>query len=266
VDNSTGRRRKILTSSGDGTLVLAGATAAPPEADWSIEYCESHATPIRHERVWLDRDQTLFAVVSGSVFIMSPLTYVTSPTDPAYGTTKFKVSGGALAPGQDLAGLFLVDRMTSVAYYIEYGLDTAGYIGILYDRRARLQGADGFKVVAGHIESAAALAAKLMRITISGGDAAPDLSVADQLEVSVSGGEPLTITNPIGISRPTSGRRFTLTLVNNTSGALGNVTWGSAYRLSPWASPAPGHSRSIEFRHNGSSWIEIARTPADVPN
>jgi len=64
---------------------------------------------------------------------------------------------------------------------------------------------------------------------------------------------------------PLAGRRVTISLCNATGGALETATWGTAYRLAPWVTLAPGYSRSIQFRHNGEDWIEVARTPTDVP-
>lgn len=73
-----------------------------------------------------------------------------------------------------------------------------------------------------------------------------------------------TIGNPLHV--PTARQPLTITVRNTSGGALGAVTWGSAYRLAAWTSPANGFSRSIAFVFNGTNWIEVSRTPADVPN
>jgi hypothetical protein len=44
------------------------------------------------------------------------------------------------------------------------------------------------------------------------------------------------------------------------------VTGDTLYKLADWISPAKAFSRSIDFRFNGTNWVEVARTPADVPN
>jgi hypothetical protein len=268
VDNSSGARRRIIRSLVGGELVLAGAEPVASGAAWSIEFCASHATPIQHENVRLDPGQTLFAVVAYPVSIAGPPTYVSAHADPAYGTTKFKIASSSPAPGQDLTGLFLVNDADGSAHYIEFGLDAQSCLGILYDRRAFLQPTDQFSVVAGHTAHIAGTAPSLsfMVAAAAGAKLVPDLSVSSEFEISVTCEAALAIDNPVASPGPATGQRITLTLTNTTSGQLGQVTWGSSYRLSPWTNPAPGHSRTIEFRFNGRNWVEIARTPADVPN
>jgi hypothetical protein len=266
VDNTTGARRKILASLVDGSLVLAGEAAAAPGTHWSIEFCETHATPVRHESVLLDPDQTLFAVLARSVHITGPLSYVATPADSAFGTTKFRIAAHSLAARQDLTGLFLVDESTAAGYYIEYGMDSEGFIGILYDRRSFIQVANGFSIVAGHVGTTKPAAASLARAEMAGGKLVPDLTIASAFEVSLSSAAALLIDDPSCTPPPTAGARVSFTLINTTAGALGEVVWGSAYKLSQWTNPAAGHSRSIELRFNGKNWVEIARTPADVPN
>ena len=263
VDNSTGARRKILRSLAGGALVLAGTAALPAQGHWSVEFCESHATPLRHHDIWLDPGQTLFAVVAASVAITGPSTYVTAPADPAYGTTKFKIRG---VEPQDLAGLFLVDNRTGSAYYIEYGLDPQGYVGILYDQRAFIESAGEFSIVAGHSGGDTTAPTNMVRLSTAGGAVVPDLSRARQFEIQVSSGAPLVIADPVTTAALTAGQRIGFTVVNTAAGILGELAWGSAYKLAPWTSPAPGHSRSIEFCYSGKNWVEIARTPLDVPN
>ena len=263
VDNSTGARRKILASAGDGALVLAGAEVATAASGWSIEYCERHETPIRHESALLDSGQRLFAVVASSVTIAGPIVYVSAPADAAYGTTKLRIRDSSLSARQDLTGLFLIDNTAGGAYYIEYGLDAQGFIGILYDRRNLLRVTSEFSIVAGYVGNRWAPASSLTRIAAAGGTVTPDPAVASDFEISVTNSAPLTIANP---SAANPSGRITLTVVNDTHGSLGEVIWGSAYRLARWANPAPGHSHSIEFRYNGRNWVEVNRTPADVPN
>ena len=151
VHNATGVRRKILTSSNSGELTLEGATPVITDADWSIEYCETHDTPIRYKNAWLDRGQSLFATVASRATLTGTPTYISDPGNEAYGTTKVRITSGKLGPGRDVTGLFLVDNVTGTACYIEYGIDSRGDIGLIYDRRATLDLAHDFSVVAGHI-------------------------------------------------------------------------------------------------------------------
>jgi hypothetical protein len=86
-------------------------------------------------------------------------------------------------------------------------------------------------------------------------------STVQELGVSTSGA--FTIDNP---TSAISGHRLTLRIKNTSGGALGTITWDTAYKLSTWTSPATGYSRSITLVFNGTNWVEESRTPADVPN
>jgi hypothetical protein len=92
-----------------------------------------------------------------------------------------------------------------------------------------------------------------------------DLSRGGQFEIRAMSRQAVTISKPVRVS-VAAGHRIMLTLVNGTSSALDETTWAGIYKLAPWVNPAPGYSRSIEFRYDGRSWVEVARTPADVPN
>lgn len=264
VHNTTGTRRKILGSTSGGRLTLEGIEPVVRDADWSIEYCESHDTPIRHANAWLDRGQTLFAVVANPVTI-SASAYISDAADVAYGTTRIKITGRSVAPGRDFKGLFLVDNLTEEAYYIDYGQDAQGYIGVIYDRRAALDMSHEFSITAGHVARRVDGHAGLTRLVVTSAPLAPDLSQGTQFEIHATSTTPLTISRPTG-SRPFPGQRITLTLVNTADGRLREVTWRECYKLAEWVNPGPGHSRSIDFRYDGANWVEVARTPTDVPN
>ena len=91
----------------------------------------------------------------------------------------------------------------------------------------------------------------------------PDAIVAHDFIISASNGTAFTINNP---TNGYSGQILTITVRNVSGGALGAVTWGGAYKMAAWTSPADANSRSISFRYNGTNWVEISRTAADVPN
>jgi hypothetical protein len=265
VSNTTGVHRKILTSTATGMLVLEGIDPVATDADWSIEYCETHATPIRHASAWLDKGVALFAVVASPVTLTGVPAYISDPRDAAYGTTKIKITADALAVGRDLTGLFLVDDFPGDAYYIEYGLDAQGYVGLIYDRRTALDGAHDFRLVAGHAASAAMERTQLIRQVATDVPIAPDLSKGNQLEITVTSPGVLAISSPVRMTA-SPGQRIALTIINKTCSDLGEVSWAAVYKLAPWASLSRGHSRSIDFRYNGKNWIEVARTPLDVPS
>lgn len=86
---------------------------------------------------------------------------------------------------------------------------------------------------------------------------------ARTFKVTPTDGVAFTILNPTG---GVVGKIITIRVHNTTGGALGAVTWDTAYKLAAWTNPATGFSRSISFEFDGSAWIECGRTTTDVPN
>lgn len=85
----------------------------------------------------------------------------------------------------------------------------------------------------------------------------------------------LTITDAVAFTLnapstvPTAapdGALLTLTIRNTSGGALGAATFNAVFKQAAWVNPANGFSRSITWRKQGVNWVEISRTPADVPN
>jgi hypothetical protein len=310
VHNSTGTqatrhagaRRRILGSFAGGNLLLQGKDRVALDDDWSIEYCAMHATPINQTAVCLDRSQNLFAIVSADVTLSSELAYVARAQDPAYGCTKFRVEGTGLAHGKDLTGLYLIDNASGEPYYIQYGIDAQGFLGVIYDRRRDLDRSGTFSVTAGYAANlqvnancvtwsfagaphrasvaeleevgysanqvplwgfATAVASTLVRAAVLNAVAAIDLEDGSSFEINVSDAAPFSISAPTGAAA--AGTRISVTLRNLAASGV-SARWDSLYKLAPWSSPAPGFSRSIDFRFDGHSWIEVARTASDVPN
>lgn len=125
----------------------------------------------------------------------------------------------------------------------------------------------------------------LWYVAISTGNGQFDWSLASMRvrRVSMTGGSTLNIdaalgsefiatisdANAFAVSAPNSGvvgQRITLRVRNESGSALGSVTWSKVYKLSLWVQPTPGHSRAIDFQYDGLNWIEVSRTPGDVPN
>jgi hypothetical protein len=98
-----------------------------------------------------------------------------------------------------------------------------------------------------------------------GATVAIDAAAARHHFIAANSGIAFTIANPTN-PPPTGQRQITIRVKNSSGGALGTVTWGTAYKMSPWTSPATGQGRSVTFEYDGASWIEVGRTPADVPN
>lgn len=67
-------------------------------------------------------------------------------------------------------------------------------------------------------------------------------------------------------TNPRAGQLLTLTIRNTSGGALGAATFNAVYKMAAWTQPGNGNSRSITFVYNGTNWVEVSRTAADVPN
>jgi len=89
-----------------------------------------------------------------------------------------------------------------------------------------------------------------------------DASTGNEFDINVTNGTAFTISNPVN---GVVGQTITLTIRNSSGGAVGTITWGNLFRMSAWTSPATGNSRSLVLRLYGTTWVEMARTPADVP-
>jgi hypothetical protein len=96
-----------------------------------------------------------------------------------------------------------------------------------------------------------------------GATVTPNAASAVELVVTATDGNAFAMAAPLN---PATGRRITIRIRNTTAGALGTAAWNAVYKLSAWTQPAAGFSRSIDFQYDGTNWIEVSRTPADVPN
>ena len=108
----------------------------------------------------------------------------------------------------------------------------------------------------------AALVEKAVTLTY-GATVNVNASLGNNFAVTATNGTAFAIASP---SVAATGQVITITVINTSGGVLGSITWGTDFKLASWTSPATGFSRSISFRFNGTNWIEIGRTPADVPN
>lgn len=81
--------------------------------------------------------------------------------------------------------------------------------------------------------------------------------------ITVTNGTPFTMAAPINVA---DGQQITITFYNTSGGAMGAITWASAFKLASWTNPANGYNRSITFAYDGNYWIEQSRTTTDIPN
>jgi hypothetical protein len=96
-----------------------------------------------------------------------------------------------------------------------------------------------------------------------GASVAIDTSLGNEFDVTATDGVAFTVANP---TNATDGQRITITIRNTSGGALGVLTFDTLYKASAWTQPANGFSRSIDFKYNGTNWVQIGQTGVDVPN
>lgn len=103
--------------------------------------------------------------------------------------------------------------------------------------------------------------AKIYNVTQTG-TVTPNCGIGDNIIIT------MTSSTGMGIGAPTNayGKMLTVTLKNTSGGALGSIVWNAIYKLSAWTNPANGFSRSISFMFDGTNWVEVSRSPSDVPN
>jgi hypothetical protein len=104
----------------------------------------------------------------------------------------------------------------------------------------------------------------------------PDATRGSVQWVSATNATPFTFAAPL---TPTIGAMLTLAVRNLSGGTLGAITWNAVFKTATGATwdaaddatattarPATGFQRSVSFLYDGTNWVEIGRTPADVPN
>ena len=90
-----------------------------------------------------------------------------------------------------------------------------------------------------------------------------DSSKADYFTLTVTDGVAFTIAAP---SNPVTGNCITYTIRNTSGGAMGAITWNAVFKMAAFTTPATANQRSIRFVYDGTNWIELFKTAADVPN
>jgi hypothetical protein len=90
-----------------------------------------------------------------------------------------------------------------------------------------------------------------------------DAFTGNEFDITATSGSAVTINAPLN---PSDGQRITVTIRNTSGGVLGAITWNAVFKMSTWTSPATGNSRSIDFRYDGTNWVQISQTGVDVPN
>lgn len=97
-----------------------------------------------------------------------------------------------------------------------------------------------------------------------------DTSIANAFLIVPTNGVAFTLNVPLRAPGTGTAQLLSITIRNTTGGVLGAATFtagAGGFRLgAAWTQPANGFSRSIFFRFDGTNWIEVGRTAADVAN
>ena len=93
----------------------------------------------------------------------------------------------------------------------------------------------------------------------------PDMQLSNEHTLTCTNNSAITMHAPTHVTAA-DGMLLRITVRNTSGGALGTLTWDSVYKMTAWTQPANGFSRSIQFRYDGTNWVEVGRTAADVPN
>ncbi len=168
---------------------------------------------------------------------------------------------GCIAIGNTFPNLTPFDTSAGRNFWLRQtgntGLDAGGLVNVMSDIYG---GYNTYQSVATTFMDAVALGVVTL---VYSATIATDAFAGNTYIITVTNGTAFTISNP---TNPTTGQRITYRIRNTSGGAVGVITWGAAFKLAAWASPATAFSRSIDFEYDGTNWVEVFRTPADVPN
>lgn len=96
---------------------------------------------------------------------------------------------------------------------------------------------------------------------------AVDVSLGNHFQVTVTDGVAFAIGAPTNTPPTGKAQLIFITIRNGSGGAHGAGTFNAIFKTSG-AVPAiaNGNSRTFAFRWNGTNWVEVFRTAADVAN
>jgi hypothetical protein len=97
-----------------------------------------------------------------------------------------------------------------------------------------------------------------------------DASLGNFFVMTITNGTALVVgapTNPPSAAG-TVGQLIWFTVKNASGGAHGALTWNAVFKTqaTAFSAVATGFSRTVAFRWDGTNWVEVVRTAADVAN
>jgi hypothetical protein len=236
-------------ATGPGVAAIAGGGGAPARGALAVTPQTAPSAPSNGD-FW-STAAAFFVRIAGSTFTMALLeaaqTFTGSPTfAAASGPGLTATPSGGASPVRGNVALSLITT-PSAPQNGDIWADSTHFFGV------RVNG------ITRNIHAQASV------FPTFGATVPIDTNIGTFFLVVATSGAAFTISSASG---GIAGRRITVLVRNTSGGALGVITWGATYRLATFANPANGFSRSIDFTYDSGTgtWIEISRTPADVPN
>lgn len=95
-----------------------------------------------------------------------------------------------------------------------------------------------------------------------------DASLGNDFVMTITDGNAIVVAAPT--NPPPTGfcQDISFTVRNGSGGAHGALTWNAVFKTqaTAFSAVANGQSRTVFFRWNGTNWVELVRTAADVAN
>lgn len=119
----------------------------------------------------------------------------------------------------------------------------------------------------GGIDAGARITGVLSQITYS---AAPvlDASLGNDFFMNIADNVAFVIGAPTNPPAAGKSQVIRITFRNTSGGAHGAGTWNAVFKTQATVFPAiaNGQSRTVFFRWNGTNWVELVRSAADIAN
>jgi hypothetical protein len=103
---------------------------------------------------------------------------------------------------------------------------------------------------------------------VYGPSIAIDASLANLFVVTITDAVAFVTAAPTNPPAGSASQVITITYRNASGGAHGAGTWNAIFKTQAtvFSAIANGFSRSMSFRWNGTNWVELVRTAADIAN
>lgn len=95
-----------------------------------------------------------------------------------------------------------------------------------------------------------------------------DSSLGNDFVMTITDGAGIVVAAPTNPPAAGLTQDISFTVRNASGGAHGALTWNAIFKTqaTAFSAVANGFSRTVFFRWNGTNWVELVRTAADVAN